>query len=169
MPWITVDVGERFVNVWEEDSKLTPVEYRAPTLGDAQELCDLVKEMTDGTAFAPPTLNKVQNLIKRLGTIGYGECAVKDGKIVGFFCGYIGETFLNNQVNAYEQGLYVTPEHRGGSIAIRLIKHFEDWARLRGAHNVWISQSVGQKTDSTLKFFERLGFTCQGFITFKQL
>jgi GNAT superfamily N-acetyltransferase len=141
--------------------------YRPPTTDDAAELCALATQMTAGTAFAPPTEEKVRRLIAR--PFGYGECAVVNGQIVGFMCGYIGETFLNNQVNAYEQGLFVVPEHRGGTISVRLVRNFEQWAKAHGAENLWLSQSVGQKQNSTLSFFERLGYSCQGFITCKSL
>lgn len=141
--------------------------YRPATLDDADDLLRLATRMTEGTAFAPPTLDKVRRLITR--SSGYGECAVVEGQIVGFMCGYLGETFLNSQVNAYEQGVFVAPEHRGGTVAMRLIQNFERWAKASGAENVWLGQSVGQKQDSTLKFFERLGYSCQGFITCKKL
>ena len=141
--------------------------FRPPTLDDADALCRLATRMTEGTAFAPPTLEKVKRLITR--SSGYGECAVDGDEIVGFMCGYLGETFLNSQINAYEQGVFVAPERRGGSIAIRLIKNFEAWAKARNAENLWLGQSVGQKQASTLKFFERLGYSCQGVITCKKL
>ena len=143
--------------------------YRRPTPTDAQELLQLGTRMTEGTAFAPPTLEKVNKLIARPSSYGYGECAVADGVIVGFFCGYVGETYLNNQINAYEQGVFIAPEYRGGSIAFRMVKNFEAWARAKNAENVWMGQSVGQKQDSTLRFFERLGYACQGFMTHKKL
>ena len=141
--------------------------FRPAVPEDAPELLQLASHMTKGTAFAAPTLEKVRRLISR--PSGYGECAVAGGKIVGFMCGYIGETFLNTQVNAYEQGVFVDPAHRGSMVAIRLIKNFELWAKANGAENVWLGQSVGQKMPSTLKFFERLGYSCQGFITCKSL
>jgi len=141
--------------------------YRPATISDANQLLALATEMTQDTAFAPPTVEKVCRLISR--PFGYVECAIVDGVIVGFMCGYIGETFLNTQVNAYEQGVFVASKHRGGTIAVRLIKNFESWAKAQGAQNVWLGQSVGQKQESTLKFFERLGYTCQGFITCKKL
>ena len=146
---------------------MNTVTYRPPTPDDVHELCALATRMVDGTAFAPPTTAKALNLIKRPN--GYGQCAVADGRIVGFIFGYVSETFLSNQFNAYDQGLFVDPEHRGGTIAIRLIRGFEAWAKERGAQNIWLSQSVNNKKDSTLKFFERLGYKCQGFVTCKQL
>lgn len=143
------------------------ISFRPADLSDTQKLVDLATRMTADTVFSAPTPEKVMRLISR--PSGYHECAVLDGEIVGFMCGYIGETFLNNQTNAYEQGLFVAPEHRGGTVAVRLVKNFEAWAKSRGAANIWLGQSVGQNMASTLKFFERLGYSCQGFITCKQL
>lgn len=141
--------------------------YRQATVNDVPELVALITKMVDKTFFEAPTPEKIKRLIDR--TNGYFECAVHEGSIVGFLCGYVGETFLNNQFNAYDQGVFVTQEHRGGKVSIKLIRNFEDWARSKGAKNNWMSQSVGHKQDSTLKFFQRLGYKCQGFVTCKKL
>lgn len=134
---------------------------------DAPAMVRVVTRMVEGTKFAPPTEDKVLRMIQRPN--GFASCAVVGGEIVGFMAGYIGETFLNHEVNAYEQGLYVVPEHRGSTIAVRLVREFEAWARARGAKNIWLGQSVGQDQEQTLHFFERLGYECQGFITCKTL
>lgn len=141
--------------------------FRPAVAADAPALVRLVTRMVEGTKFAPPTEDKVLRVIQR--PHAYFTLAVMDDEIVGFMAGYIGETFLNHEVNAYEQGLYVVPEHRGSTIAVRLVREFEAWARARGAKNIWLGQSVGQDQGQTLHFFERLGYECQGFITCKTL
>jgi GNAT superfamily N-acetyltransferase len=140
---------------------------RPITAADTAAMVAVVSRMVAGTKFAAPTDDKVLRMIQRPN--GFATCAVVDGQIVGFMAGYVGETFLNHEVNAYEQGLYVMPEHRGSTIAVRLVREFEAWARARGAKNIWLGQSVGQDQMQTLHFFERLGYACQGFITCKTL
>ena len=99
----------------------------------------------------------------------YTEGVWLDDKLIAFMVGTVSETFLNEERNAYEKGLFVLPEHRGGTTSVRLVRNFEAWAKKRGAVNVWLGQSVGQNMESTLKFFGRLGYECQGFITCKKL
>jgi GNAT superfamily N-acetyltransferase len=140
--------------------------YRPATLDDVPEIVGVVTQMVAGTAFAPPTAAKVARFI---GGNSYHESVWNDGRMVAFMCGYASETFLNDEFNAYERALFVLPEHRGGSIAVRLVRNFELWARTMGCKNVWLGQSVGQNIDSTRRFFERLGYECQGFMTRKSL
>jgi GNAT superfamily N-acetyltransferase len=139
--------------------------FRPATLEDADAIFILVCRMVEDTAFTQPTLGKVQRIIKN----NYLECALLDGVMAGFMAGHVAETFLNNEKNAYDNGLFVAPEFRGKPIAVRLIKNFEVWAKAQGAKTIWLSQSVGQNKEKTLHFFERLGYSCQGFTTCKKL
>lgn len=134
---------------------------------DVPQIVECATRMLEGTAFAPPTAAKIERLLAR-GTY-YHQGAWLDDKLIGFMCGYVTETFLNEQVNAYDAGLFVLPEHRGGTLALRLVREFEVWARAQGAENVWICQCVGHEIDSTRRFFERLGYECQGFSMRKEL
>lgn len=135
--------------------------FRPASLRDVDQIMECVSMMIDGTAFEAPQRAKIERLVAS-GRY-YHEGAWLDGKLVGFMCGHLSETFLNNQVNAYDNGLYVVPEHRGGSLAVRLIRNFESWAKAQGAQNIWICQCVAHEIDSTRRFFERLGYECQGF------
>lgn len=139
--------------------------FKLARLEDAELICSLVARMVYGTAIAQPTIAKVQHIIKN----NYLECVFDGNILAGFMAGHVGETFLNSEINAYDNGLFVAPEYRGGSSAIKLIKNFETWAKAQGASNIWLSQSVGQNQEKTLHFFERLGYVCQGFTTCKKL
>lgn len=140
--------------------------YRRATHDDIQEAVDIVTRMVEGTMFAPPTAEKLLRIIT--GPY-YNEGVWLDGTLIAFMVGHVSETFLNNEVNAYEMGLFVAPEHRGTRHAVRLVRNFEDWARANGAVNIWLGQSVGQRQAETLHFFERMGYKCQGFSTCKKL
>jgi GNAT superfamily N-acetyltransferase len=139
--------------------------FRPATLADADLIVALVERMVYGTAIAIPNPAKVQRIIAK----NYLECVFDGDVLAGFMAGHVGETFLNSEVNAYDNGLFIAPEYRGGSAAVKLIKNFEAWAKTQGAQNVWLSQSVGQNQEKTLHFFERLGYVCQGFTTCKKL
>lgn len=141
--------------------------YRPATLDDVPEIVRVVTLMVEGTMFKPPTAQKVGRFISNANSLQEGVWV--DGEMVAFMIGTVCETFLNDEVNAYEKGLFVMPAHRGGRIAARLVRNFEERARQAGASNVWLSQSIGQNQESTLRFFERLGYKCQGFTTCKKL
>lgn len=142
------------------------VSYRPATLRDIPQIVEVVTRMVEGTKFAPPTEKKIERFIT--GDY-YHEGIWIDDKLIAFMAGRVSETFLNNEFNAYEMGVFVLPEYRGTRHSVRLIRNFEDWARVKGAKNVWLGQSVGQRQNETLHFFERLGYECQGFITCKKL
>ena len=139
--------------------------FRPGTVADLPQAMSAITLMVEGTAFAPPVESKLRWAIQNW----YTEIAWDGDVLAGFMVGNISETFLNNERNAYEKGLFVLPSHRGGSIAIRLIRNFEAWAREQGASQIWMGQSVGQNMESTLHFFQRLGYECQGFMTCKKL
>jgi len=139
--------------------------YKQGDIDQIPQIIDVVTKMVVGTKIAPPSQKKLERIIQHFYTEG-----VWDGdKLVAFMAGQLSETFLNDEINAYEKGLFVLPEYRGGSTAFRLVKNFEAWARSKGAAYVWMGQSVGQNKEKTLHFFERLGYECQGFTTCKKL
>lgn len=65
--------------------------------------------------------------------------------------------------------VYVLPEHRGGTIAVRLIKMLEHWGRRIGVDGVKLGQStqIGDMK-RVMKFYEKLGYTVTGFNTMKE-
>ena len=139
--------------------------FRPGTVADLAQAMEAVTLMVKGTAFSPPVESKLRWVIENW----YTQCALDGDVMVGFMVGTISETFMNHEKNAYEKGLFVLPEHRGGTTAIRLVRNFEAWAKSQGAARIWLQQSVGQNMDSTLRFFQRLGYQCQGFTTCKKL
>lgn len=141
--------------------------YRPADMADVPEILAIVTRMVAGTAFRPPTEAKMRRLVA-MGAY-YTEGAWDGEHLVGFMCGNLSETFLNDEVNAYDKGFYVVPERRGSSIAPRLLRNFETWARSHGAANVWICQSVAHEIDATRRYFERQGYECQGFNMRKKL
>lgn len=139
--------------------------FKPATLEDSGKIFKLVCTMVGSSMVAAPTLAKIEKVIKN----NYLECAWNDGVLIGFMAGHVSETFLNNEKNAYDNGLFIAPEYRGGTTAFRLVAHFEAWAKAQGAVNVWLCQSIGHKQEKTLRFYEHLGYTCQGFNTCKKL
>ena len=58
--------------------------------------------------------------------------------------------------------LYVRPDRRGSSAAVRLIRGFEDWARAIGATHATLSVHSGISPRRTGRLYEKLGYSYQG-------
>lgn len=84
------------------------------------------------------------------------------GGIVGLLAGGVGSHYFSIARYAYDLALYVVPDWRGSSAAIRLVSRFEAFARERGAQEVVLGVSTGVDTARTLKFYERFGYVIHG-------
>lgn len=96
--------------------------------------------------------------------INYGVVARADGKLVGFFTGYVSLFFFGRDTIATEVLWYVAPKYRGSRLGIDLLKGFEDWAKDRGAVEICIGISTGIDADKTGQLLERRGYHCAGGI-----
>lgn len=84
--------------------------------------------------------------------------AEKEGEIIGAFVGLRFEHFFGHDVCSSDLILYVTPEHRGGTAAPRLVKEYEKWAIANGVKEIQIGVSTGVTVDRTAVLFQKLGF-----------
>jgi len=56
----------------------------------------------------------------------------KDQELIGYAYCVLGEYSFNTQRYANLELIYVVPEYRGSRAFLKLLKAFEEWARLRG-------------------------------------
>lgn len=89
------------------------------------------------------------------------------GGIVGMLWGYLVEYFFSRELMATDQLLYVSPEHRRGRTARRLVKAFEQWGAERGARNIQLGVSSGINNDGCAHFYERMGYHVTGISSSK--
>jgi GNAT superfamily N-acetyltransferase len=87
---------------------------------------------------------------------------VIDDRLRGFMIGAVSTSWYSNRVEGYEQLLYISPESRGGTLAVRLIKAFEDAMRDRGAKVLHVGASTGMQEDRTARLYQALGYTLKG-------
>lgn len=140
--------------------------YRPATVGDIDAAMDVVTEMTRGSVFGLPVREKIARLVDGR----FFTCAAWDGDVIaGFIVGEVCETLINHEKHGHEKTLYVRPKYRGGTIAVRLVRAFEVWARERGATRTWLSQSTGLKTGKTAGYYMRQGYEIMGVNTCKEL
>lgn len=81
------------------------------------------------------------------------------GEIIGFFAGLVTEQYLSHDKYATDIGVFVLPDHRGGSAFIRLVRAFENWAVEQGATELLMGVSTGIHPEKTVRMYERLGYT----------
>lgn len=84
----------------------------------------------------------------------------KDGEIRGGFAGFITPYFYGNGSDkiANDFFLYVKPEYRGTSIAIKLIKEYEEWANNLGAKRICLAHSCEINPDKLDNLYTKMGF-----------
>ena len=83
-------------------------------------------------------------------------------ELIGVFIGYANSHPFGNDVIASDFILYLLPEHRGGTIAVRLIKKFEAWAKELGVKEIVLGVSTEVNVERTSKLYERLGYAAKG-------
>jgi GNAT superfamily N-acetyltransferase len=80
----------------------------------------------------------------------------KDGEILGGLVGCITEMYVSYKKMATEFAFFVTKEARGSSVAVRLVKHFEDWAKQNGADYIILADI--QEINDLSKLYGKLGY-----------
>ncbi len=80
----------------------------------------------------------------------------------GFMLGVASPTWYQRRVDAHEMILYVQPDRRGGMLAARLIRAFEQECRARNAHTLHVGVSSGMNEERTEALYLRLGYTWHG-------
>lgn len=81
----------------------------------------------------------------------------KNGAIIGGMAGMVTQSWFGEDSVANDLALFIHPAHRGGMMAVRLIKAFVHWARLAGAKQIRPGVVTGNSTAEAL--YQRLGFT----------
>lgn len=88
----------------------------------------------------------------------FAVVAEHDGQLVGFMAGFICEHFFSPDRYASEMLWYVSPDWRGSSAAVRMVRAFEDWALTKNVLDVMTGVSSGVQTDRTAALYEKLGY-----------
>lgn len=96
-----------------------------------------------------------------LGTVmnlkhGFVMVAESEGVIVGAFAGMAAPHFACDFLQAQDIGLFITPEHRGGTLAARLVRSFLEWAQSIEAEPT-IGINTGVTPERTAQLLAALG------------
>lgn len=104
------------------------------------------------------------------GRVQGGALVAEKGRIiVGMMVGFVTEHFFGAEKTASDLAVYVAPEHRGGLIAVKLIRAFEQIARKAGAVELLLGISTEVAAERTLELYQGLGYRRSGFSVLKEL
>lgn len=95
--------------------------------------------------------------------------AERNGELLGVLAGAVISDWFGNSRFACDLTFYVPPEHRGGRAAYLLLLHFEEWAKTVDAAVVCMGVSTQIKAESTLGFYEKMGYKLVGHTLSKDL
>ncbi|WP_110995387.1 GNAT family N-acetyltransferase [Pseudomonas sichuanensis] len=99
------------------------------------------------------------DLISGAGVIFAAEVG---GQVVGAICGALTEQWFNGDLIAFEHCVFVEPSKRQGLIAMRMILAFQEWARIKGAKEVYMGVTTGPGSSRTARLYSRMGFKFNG-------
>lgn len=112
-----------------------------------------------------------ENQIKKI--LDSGRCCVLlkviDQKVVGFFIGWVTPHWFGPDLVGQDLGMYIDPEHRGGTTAMRFMKQFEEYCRAKGCATVVLGSSADIATDTARRLYTGLGYKECGFLAHKEL
>lgn len=140
---------------------------RAATESDLDALIALAEVMHDESprfrvyAFMPDRLRVALTTVMRT-HLGCAFVVEQDGQITGGFAAIAHPHFACDVLQACDVGLFISPEHRGGTAAAKLIHAYLNWARSIEAEPT-ISINTGVEVERTGQLFHALGAKQSGF------
>jgi GNAT superfamily N-acetyltransferase len=132
-----------------------------------EDVCYLITDFLNESKFK---LNVVEAKVTRfLNRPDFFTCVVYDNnKPIGLIMAYTYTHPLFDGKASDDFLVYVDKKHRGSSVAVRLIKLYEEWAKQQKVDYILISQATGTgDTERVRMFYEKLGFTTTGYNAMK--
>jgi GNAT superfamily N-acetyltransferase len=137
---------------------------RLATVDDLPSICVLGRVMHEESSFAPMDydVDRMKETIGDLMNKSQFVVVAEDtnGEVIGGMAGMVTQSWFGNDMVANDLALFIHPDHRGGMLAVRLIKSFVRWAKLAGAKQIRVGVTTGHVNAGGL--YERLGFAWCG-------
>lgn len=109
--------------------------------------------------FSP---ERVREMVVMVMQNGFAVVAVKDGRIIGLMAGSLVQPAFSRDLMACDFLLYILPQHRGGTAAIRLVDAYVQWARQGGVKMITVGVTAGIDNDAAIAFYRAMGFRTSG-------
>ncbi len=110
--------------------------------------------------------SKVEDLMRAMIFSRYGLLFVsqENGVIQGGFMGSINPHWFGSDLVASDFALFLAPEHRNGRTGLRLVKHYIEQAKAKGASQIMLSNSTGVELERVASLYESMGFVKRGYV-----
>ena len=105
-----------------------------------------------------------QNLENIVGGQGAIFVAENKGEIVGGIVCLTTKDWFNNDVIAFEQVFYISPEYRATQASFLLIEAFIAWSKNMRASRIQCGTTTGINTRGCIRLYEHFGFTQYGTV-----
>ena len=89
---------------------------------------------------------------------------VKDETVTGMMAGQVFEYEFGQSLIASDILVFVSPEHRGGTAFLRLVKEYIEWSKSLGAEMIFLNQTTGTAQEAVARLYQRIGFESVGGI-----
>lgn len=147
---------------------------RARTMQDVENMVALGAQMHKETRYArvpyvPAKLLAYGQQFLDDPSTGVYILAENEGRILGMMCGFSLRSFFNDEIVARDMIIYVRPECRVGTTAMRLVREFERWAKENKATEITIGITADIDDAKAIKFYETLGYARRGVTLAKEI
>lgn len=90
----------------------------------------------------------------------------KGHELIGYAYASVDEFIFSTQKFAHVEMIYVVPEYRGSRAYLKLMKAYEEWARLRGCVEFWAGVAIPdrERADKISNTLEKVGYSRYGYI-----
>jgi GNAT superfamily N-acetyltransferase len=143
------------------------IELKIATEQDINKLKALTDRMLESTGLGVATEKKIRALV--LSPKSLVLLAWDADHLIGYTCGVVHENVFNDRLRVTDIGVYVEPEYRASGVSKKMIDHLEQWAKEKGAEEIWLGQTTGDDVDQIVKYYNRLGYKTKGFNCVKEL
>lgn len=146
---------------------------RALHTSDVEACVDLARRMHEESDYRvhPFSEGKVERLLAKFLSMDvlFGTVCEDEAEIVGFMGGMVGEHYFSPVLYATDIALYVVPERRGSTAALRMMSLFHAWAAEQGATEIRCGVTTGINPATAERFYTRLGYEPSGTLYVKRL
>lgn len=148
-------------------------DLRPATMADLPGLMALAHLMHAESRFRtrPLSESRTADLIASLIQSPDGIVLVADdaGQLVGGLVGVVCDHWFTECRVAYEYAVFVTPDSRGGRLAVRIVQAFQREAKARGASIADMGITTGVHAERTGRLYQYQGFEHIGPVYSKEL
>lgn len=142
---------------------------RKATMADLPEIIHLGRRMHEESSYNSMGFasDRVANMSALLIEHGFAMVVEIDGNVVGGMLGDVVTPWYTNERMGNDIALYIAPEHRKGTAAMKLLKKFEEWCLLMGAKHIRPGVSTGSTEAGRL--YKARGYKVVGECFLKEL